>query len=114
MPSVIVFESKLFYILRSSRGPNTLLFFGRESDITKERIEKILKAGANVVLTTKGIDDMSLKVCFYYSSIIYLFTFFKYDFGYNAQHRSRNYLRNFFAFSGQFLLIFYLVTVSFG
>ncbi|KAG2567872.1 hypothetical protein PVAP13_7NG274100 [Panicum virgatum] len=33
----------------------------RESDITKERIEKILKAGANVVLTTKGIDDMSLK-----------------------------------------------------
>ncbi|KAI4965382.1 hypothetical protein ZWY2020_054686 [Hordeum vulgare] len=33
----------------------------RESDITKERIEKILKAGANVVFTTKGIDDMSLK-----------------------------------------------------
>ncbi|KAL5216366.1 hypothetical protein ABZP36_007767 [Zizania latifolia] len=33
----------------------------RESDITKERIEKILKAGANVVLTTKGIDDMALK-----------------------------------------------------
>ncbi|KAE8774628.1 T-complex protein 1 subunit alpha [Hordeum vulgare] len=33
----------------------------RESDITKERIEKILNAGANVVLTTKGIDDMSLK-----------------------------------------------------
>jgi hypothetical protein len=38
---------------------------GRESDITKERIEKILKSGANVVFTTKGIDDMSLKVCFY-------------------------------------------------
>ena len=34
----------------------------RESDITKERIEKILKAGANVILTSKGIDDMSLKV----------------------------------------------------
>ncbi|XP_039135764.1 T-complex protein 1 subunit alpha-like [Dioscorea cayenensis subsp. rotundata] len=33
----------------------------RESDITKERIEKLLKAGANVVLTTKGIYDMSLK-----------------------------------------------------
>ncbi|KAK9810134.1 hypothetical protein WJX72_005428 [[Myrmecia] bisecta] len=33
----------------------------RESDITKERIQKILAAGANVVLTTKGIDDMSLK-----------------------------------------------------
>lgn len=33
----------------------------REFDMTKERIEKVLKAGANVVLTTKGIDDMSLK-----------------------------------------------------
>ncbi|XP_037423526.1 T-complex protein 1 subunit alpha-like [Triticum dicoccoides] len=33
----------------------------RESDITKERIQKVLKAGANVVFTTKGIDDMSLK-----------------------------------------------------
>lgn len=35
----------------------------READITKERIEKMLKAGANVILTTKGIDDMALKVC---------------------------------------------------
>jgi T-complex protein 1 subunit alpha len=33
----------------------------RESDITRERIAKIIAAGANVVLTTKGIDDMSLK-----------------------------------------------------
>jgi hypothetical protein len=33
----------------------------RESDITKERIQKILASGANVVLTTKGIDDMALK-----------------------------------------------------
>jgi len=33
----------------------------REFDITKERIQKILGAGANVILTTKGIDDMSLK-----------------------------------------------------
>lgn len=33
----------------------------RESDITKERIEKILKAGANVVLTTGGVDDLCLK-----------------------------------------------------
>lgn len=32
-----------------------------ESDITIERIKKILEAGANVVLTTKGIDDMCLK-----------------------------------------------------
>ncbi|KAF5761994.1 putative T-complex protein 1, alpha subunit [Helianthus annuus] len=29
--------------------------------LTEKRIEKILKAGANVVLTTKGIDDMALK-----------------------------------------------------
>lgn len=33
----------------------------RESDITKERIQKILLAGATVVLTTGGIDDMCLK-----------------------------------------------------
>ncbi|KAH6767491.1 T-complex protein 1 alpha subunit [Perilla frutescens var. hirtella] len=33
----------------------------RESDVTKERIQKLLKAGANVILTTKGIDDMALK-----------------------------------------------------
>ncbi|RVW15215.1 T-complex protein 1 subunit alpha [Vitis vinifera] len=35
-----------------------------EADMTKERIEKLLKAGANVVLTTKGIDDMALKASF--------------------------------------------------
>eukprot|EP00899_Mesostigma_viride_P020107 jgi/Mesvir1/28098/Mv04685-RA.1 len=33
----------------------------RESDIVKERIDMMLKAGANVVFTTKGIDDMCLK-----------------------------------------------------
>jgi T-complex protein 1 subunit alpha len=33
----------------------------RESDITKEKIAKILATGANVVLTTGGIDDMCLK-----------------------------------------------------
>lgn len=38
------------------------LFSYREADMTKERIEKLLKAGANVVLTAKGIDDMALKV----------------------------------------------------
>ena len=32
-----------------------------ESDITKERVQKILGAGANVVLTTGGIDDLCLK-----------------------------------------------------
>lgn len=33
----------------------------REMDITAEKITKILDAGANVVLTTKGIDDLCLK-----------------------------------------------------
>jgi hypothetical protein len=37
----------------------------READITKKRIEKVLKSGANVILTTKGIDDMALKVRVY-------------------------------------------------
>ena len=32
-----------------------------EALITKHRIEKILASGANVIFTTKGIDDMSLK-----------------------------------------------------
>lgn len=32
-----------------------------ESDITKERIQLILDAGATVILTTKGIDDLCLK-----------------------------------------------------
>ena len=34
----------------------------RESGMVIERVEMILKAGANVVLTTKGIDDMCLKL----------------------------------------------------
>eukprot|EP00595_Chromulina_sp_UTEXLB2642_P003033 CAMPEP_0196761948 /NCGR_PEP_ID=MMETSP1095-20130614/1266_1 /TAXON_ID=96789 ORGANISM="Chromulina nebulosa, Strain UTEXLB2642" /NCGR_SAMPLE_ID=MMETSP1095 /ASSEMBLY_ACC=CAM_ASM_000446 /LENGTH=539 /DNA_ID=CAMNT_0042112085 /DNA_START=23 /DNA_END=1642 /DNA_ORIENTATION=- len=33
----------------------------REMDITKEKIQKILDSGANVILTTKGIDDLCLK-----------------------------------------------------
>lgn len=33
----------------------------REMDITKERIEKMIKAGANVILTTWGIEDTMLK-----------------------------------------------------
>jgi T-complex protein 1 subunit alpha len=35
--------------------------FISESDITLERIRKILATGANVILTTKGIDDLCLK-----------------------------------------------------
>ena len=34
----------------------------RESGLILEKVEMILKAGANVVLTTKGIDDMVLKM----------------------------------------------------
>jgi len=33
----------------------------READITKERIAKILAAGANVIMTTKTIDDLCMK-----------------------------------------------------
>lgn len=33
----------------------------READITKEKIAKLIGAGANVVLTTKGIDDLCMK-----------------------------------------------------
>jgi T-complex protein 1 subunit alpha len=33
----------------------------REMDITKERIQCILASGANVILTSKGIDDLCLK-----------------------------------------------------
>ncbi|XP_058845492.1 T-complex protein 1 subunit alpha-like [Acipenser ruthenus] len=33
----------------------------REFDITKERVQKILASGANVILTTGGIDDICLK-----------------------------------------------------
>ena len=33
----------------------------READLTKERIQKILSAGANVILCTGGIDDLCLK-----------------------------------------------------
>jgi T-complex protein 1 subunit alpha len=33
----------------------------KELDITRDRIKMIVDAGANVVLTTKGIDDMALK-----------------------------------------------------
>lgn len=34
----------------------------READITKERIQKILAAGTNVILLSGGIDDLCLKV----------------------------------------------------
>lgn len=33
----------------------------RELEITKRRVDKIIKSGANVILTTGGIDDLCLK-----------------------------------------------------
>ena len=42
-------------------GDLIIVFIDRESDITKERIQKILATGANVILTTGGIDDLCLK-----------------------------------------------------
>jgi T-complex protein 1 subunit alpha len=34
----------------------------REMEITTEKIKKILDSGANVIMTTKGIDDMCMKM----------------------------------------------------
>ena len=34
----------------------------REAGIVEERVQMILKSGANVILTTKGIDDLCLKM----------------------------------------------------
>lgn len=51
-----------FFCLKSTSKDNvSITFSSREYDITKERIEKILGAGANVILTTGGIDDLCLK-----------------------------------------------------
>lgn len=33
----------------------------REMDVTRERVKKIIDAGANVILCSKGIDDFALK-----------------------------------------------------
>ena len=33
----------------------------REKDVTKDKISKILASGANVILTSQGIDDMAMK-----------------------------------------------------
>lgn len=51
-----------FFFFKSTSNDNvSITFSSREYDITKERIEKILGAGANVILTTGGIDDLCLK-----------------------------------------------------
>lgn len=38
-----------------------LFVISREADITKERIQKILSSGANVVLLSGGVDDLCMK-----------------------------------------------------
>lgn len=40
---------------------NLELIRQREMDVTRERCQKILDAGANVILCSKGIDDFALK-----------------------------------------------------
>lgn len=50
-----------FFLKSTSKDNVSITFSSREYDITKERIEKILGAGANVILTTGGIDDLCLK-----------------------------------------------------
>jgi len=37
------------------------LLSSREADITKERIQKVLSSGANVVLLSGGVDDLCMK-----------------------------------------------------
>lgn len=49
------------YVQWRSSAKHILTGCVSEAEITIERIRKILAAGANVVLTTKGIDDLCLK-----------------------------------------------------
>lgn len=51
-----------FFFLKFILKDNVLIiFFFREYDIIKERIEKILGVGVNVILIIGGIDDLCLK-----------------------------------------------------
>ena len=60
----ILYSSPFIHVLLCSQVfpiVNHVFCHFREADITKERIQKILASGANVVLTTGGIDDLCLK-----------------------------------------------------
>lgn len=51
-----------FFFFKFILKDNVLvIFFFREYDIIKERIEKILGVGVNVILIIGGIDDLCLK-----------------------------------------------------
>jgi hypothetical protein len=63
---------------------HSVLFIGRESDITKEEIGNFsMPVLIDVVYATKGIHDMSLKVCFHYSSRSYSCSYFEFMFSYS-------------------------------
>ena len=61
--STIQKNSKVSTKIKKIIGSNLpyLAIRQREADITKERVEKILASGANVILTTGGIDDLNTK-----------------------------------------------------
>ena len=40
---------------------SAIFFIFREADITKERIQKVLSSGANVILLSGGVDDLCMK-----------------------------------------------------
>jgi T-complex protein 1 subunit alpha len=44
------------------QDPNNIeMIRQREMDVTRERCQKIIEAGANVILCARGIDDFALK-----------------------------------------------------
>lgn len=51
----------------------------REFDMSKEKVQKIIAAGINVLLTTGGVDDLCLKY-FSDAGIIVVNTYFYYTF----------------------------------
>ena len=67
---IVVEDPEKLEAIRRRFGVHSLLFSlvhsidrfcFRETDIAKERVAKLLNAGANVILTTGGIDDLCLK-----------------------------------------------------
>lgn len=56
-----VSKMKLSLTIKVSKASDVEGLKQREVDITKERIESMIAAGANVILTTGGIDDVCMK-----------------------------------------------------